>query len=59
VPEHRPPRERGVLLGLAGRGMGAAFDGAAAAACGWNQGKGRQVEEVVLIQDDIITRFFR
>jgi hypothetical protein len=59
MPEHRPAGKLGVLLGLAGRGRGAALYGTRAAACGGNQGEGRQDQEVVLIQDDIITRFFR
>jgi hypothetical protein len=59
VPEHRPAGKLGVLLGLPGRGTGAALYGARAAARSRNQGEGRQMKEVVLIQDDIITRFFR
>jgi hypothetical protein len=52
MPEHRPPGKLRVLLGPAG-------GDARAAARGGNQGEGRQDQEVVLIQDDIITRFFR
>jgi hypothetical protein len=59
MPEHRPPGKLRVLLGLSGRGTGAALYGARAAARGWNQSEGRQDQEIVLIQDDIITRFFR